>query len=227
MKPPAKPSTSATRRRPTITATFPDPDLVPVEVDDAWIAQIKSEIGEMPAVRRKRYIEALGLSPVDAAILASDRATGDYFEQVLAGGVEPRRASTLMEALREMANEQQRLGPDAARHRPAPVWPRLPILVNASKLAASKEVAKKVIAAVAEQDQPAEQAATTLGLIQSSDTGAVDAAIDALIAQNPKSLQDYRAGKQAALGSLVGMVMKSAKGLNPKVVQERLKGKFN
>jgi aspartyl-tRNA(Asn)/glutamyl-tRNA(Gln) amidotransferase subunit B len=69
----------------------------------------------------------------------------------------------------------------------------------------------------------AEAAAKDLGLLQSSDTGAVDAAIDALLATNPKSAQDYKAGKQAALGSLVGMVMKSTKGLNPKVVQERLK----
>ena len=203
---------------------FPDPDLVPVEVDDAWIAQLKSEIGEMPAVRRKRYIDALGLSPVDAAILSTDRATGDYFEQVLAGGIDPRRASTLMEALREMANEQNlpatKLG--IAPHRLAEIAE----LVNISKLAASKEVAKKVIAAIAQTDQPAEQAATTLGLIQSTDTGPVDSAIDALIAQNPKSLQDYQAGKIAALGALVGMVMKSGKGFNPKVVQERLKGKL-
>jgi aspartyl-tRNA(Asn)/glutamyl-tRNA(Gln) amidotransferase subunit B len=62
-----------------------------------------------------------------------------------------------------------------------------------------------------------------MGLLQSSDTGPIDAAIDALIAQNPKSLQDYKAGKQAALGALVGMIMKSSKGLNAKVVQERLR----
>ena len=77
-----------------------------------------------------------------------------------------------------------------------------------------------------EGDAPAEEAAKGLGLIQSSDTGAIDAAVDALIAQNPKSLQDYKAGKQAAFGSLMGMVMKSAKGLNPKLVQERMRAKL-
>ena len=66
----------------------------------------------------------------------------------------------------------------------------------------------------------------TTGVILSSDTGAIDAAIDAMIAQNPKSLQDYKAGKQTAMGSLVGMVMKSGKGLNAKLVQEQLKKKL-
>ena len=65
---------------------FPDPDLVPVEVDEAWLAQIKSQVGEQPAARRQRYIEALGLSPADATTLAGDRATGDYYEHALKAG---------------------------------------------------------------------------------------------------------------------------------------------
>ena len=73
----------------------------------------------------------------------------------------------------------------------------------------------------------AEETAARLGLIQVNDGGAIDAAIDSLIAQNPKSLQDFKAGKQAALGALVGMVMKSGKGLNPKLVQERLKKRIS
>src|SRR3989440_4726526 len=84
---------------------FPDPDLVPVEVDEAWISNLKSEIGELPAARRQRYVEALGLKEKDAAILAGDRMTGDYFEAVLASGAPAPRASALMEALRELANE--------------------------------------------------------------------------------------------------------------------------
>src|SRR5207248_10210769 len=62
---------------------FPDPDLVPLEVDDAWLNELKSQVGELPAARRKRYIDALGLSPADATILTSDRTTGAYFEQAL------------------------------------------------------------------------------------------------------------------------------------------------
>lgn len=204
---------------------FPDPDLVPVEVDDAWLAELKGQIGELPAARLKRYIAALGLKEKDAAILATDRATGDYFEAILAAGAEPARASTLMEALREMSNEKEipltQLGV-----RPERIA-EIGTLVAQNKIAASKETAKSIIAALVGRDQSAEAAARELGLIQVSDTGAIDAAIDALLATNPKSLQDYKAGKQSAMGSLVGMIMKSGKGLNPRVVQERLKARLS
>src|SRR5207302_10788724 len=78
-----------------------------------------------------------------------------------------------------------------------------------------------------EEDAPAEEIAKALNLMQTSDSGAIDAAIDELIAKNPPALVDFRAGKQAAIGALVGMIMKSAKGLNPKVVQERLRQKLS
>jgi Asp-tRNA(Asn)/Glu-tRNA(Gln) amidotransferase B subunit len=97
-------------------------------------------------------------------------------------------------------------------------------LIDASKIAASS--AGVIFDKLAEQDGPVEEIATQLGLIQVSDTGAIDAAIDALIAQNSKGLQDYKAGKQAAFGSLVGAIMKSGKGLNPKLVGERLRARL-
>ncbi len=204
---------------------FPDPDLPPVEVNDNWLNELKSRIGELPAARRQRYIETLGLPPADAALLASDRATGDFFEKVLAQGAGARRAGNLMEALRELANEME-ISAMQIGIAPARVA-EIATLVTDNKISAGKESAKKIIRAIAERDQPAEQAATSLGLIQLSDDGAIDAAIDALVAENPKSLQDFRAGKQAALGSLVGAIMKSTKGLNPKRVQEQLRARFS
>jgi aspartyl-tRNA(Asn)/glutamyl-tRNA(Gln) amidotransferase subunit B len=126
-----------------------------------------------------------------------------------------------MEALRELANETGTqlvsLGVSPARVG------EIARLVADNKIAASKETAKKIVAALAERDAPAEEAAKRLGLLQSSDTGAIDAAIDAVLAQNPPALTDYKNGKQAAFGALVGMVMKSGKGLNPKMVQEGLR----
>lgn len=200
---------------------FPDPDLVPVHVDDLWLSNLKLEIGELPTARRKRYVEVLGLKEKDAAILATDRETGDFFEAVLAGGAPAPRASTLMEALRELANDTgqsvSKLGVSPQRIA------EIAKLVTDNKIAASKEIAKKIVSALVEKDAPAEETAKQLGLLQSSDTGEVDAAIDALLATNPPAMADYQGGKQAALGSLVGMVMKSVKGLNPKLVQEGLK----
>ncbi len=96
-----------------------------------------------------------------------------------------------------------------------------------NKIQASKETSRKVIDAILERDRPADQAAADAGLMQSSDTGEIDAAIEKMIASNPKPLQQYRQGKQAAFGALIGMVMKQAKGLNPKLVGERLREKLS
>lgn len=203
---------------------FPDPDLVPVIVDEAWLSQIKSQIGELPAARRQRYIETLGLSPADAATLAADRQTGDLYNAALQAGADPKRlANLLLSHGKRLANERSvsvgQLGLQPRR------LAELTGLIAAGKLAPA-EPAGKVLEKLLDQDAPPQQIAADLGLIQVSDTSAIDAAIDAMIAQNPKSLQDYKAGKLAALGALVGMVMKSGKGLNPKLVQERLKQKL-
>jgi aspartyl-tRNA(Asn)/glutamyl-tRNA(Gln) amidotransferase subunit B len=199
---------------------FPDPDLVPVEISEEWLNEVKASIGELPAARKQRYIEALGLPASDAAIIADDRDTAMFFEEMLVAGADARRACNLLLSHgKRLANEQ------ACALGKLPVKParfaEVARLMDASKIAAS--AAGPLLDALLKQDGEPEKVATDLGLLQVSDTGAIDAAINALIAQNPKSLQDYRAGKQAALGSLIGMIMKSAKGLNPKLVQERLK----
>ena len=199
---------------------FPDPDLVPVEVSEAWLTELKAQVGELPAARRKRYIESLGLSPADASILAGDRATGDFYEQAIKAGGEPKRVSNLVLSHgRRLCNERSctlgELG--IAPERVAEIAK----LIDASKLAPSS--AGAVFDKLVEADAPAEEIAKSLGLIQTSDTGAIDAAIDEMIAKNPPGLADFKNGKQAALGSLVGMIMKSGKGLNPKLVQERLR----
>ncbi|MCY2954740.1 MAG: Asp-tRNA(Asn)/Glu-tRNA(Gln) amidotransferase subunit GatB [Planctomycetota bacterium] len=203
---------------------FPDPDLVPVIVDDTWLAELKRQIGELPAARRKRYVESVGLSPVDAATLAADRHTGDLFDQSVAAGAAPKRVATLLLSHgRRLANESGK--PLAQLNLKPNRIAELANLIDQNKIAPA-EPAGKVLERLLQQDAPAEQIASELGLLQSSDTSAIEAAIEALIAQNPKPLQDYKSGKQAAFGALVGMVMKQAKGLNPKLVQERLKQKL-
>src|SRR3954451_12155702 len=88
---------------------FPDPDLTPVEVSDEWLGELKSRVGELPAARRQRYADALGLSPADAAALASDRRTGDLFEEAVRLGAAPKRASNLVtNTLAQVANERGR-----------------------------------------------------------------------------------------------------------------------
>jgi aspartyl-tRNA(Asn)/glutamyl-tRNA(Gln) amidotransferase subunit B len=202
---------------------FPDPDLVPVEVDEKWLTDLKAQIGELPAARRKRYVDAMGLTPTDAAILAGDRATGDFYEAAIAAGGDPKRISHLILSHgRRLANEKStpldQIGVSPRR------FAEVATLIDSSKISASN--AGPLFDKLAQKDAPAEALAAELGLTQVSDTGAIDAAIAAVIAANPKPLQDYRAGKQSAMGALVGMVMKNAKGLNPKMVQEALKRKL-
>jgi aspartyl-tRNA(Asn)/glutamyl-tRNA(Gln) amidotransferase subunit B len=203
---------------------FPDPDLPDVEVSDAWLTELKTQVRELPAVRRKRYVDALGLSPADAATLAGDRATGDFYEQAVAAGGDAKRVSNLVLSHgRRLCNERNCALGDLgiAPKRVAEIAQ----LIDANQLAPSS--AGAIFDKLVEQDAAPEQIAKSLNLIQSSDTGAIDEAIDALIAKNPPPLADFKAGKQAAMGALVGMIMKSGKGLNPRMVQERLRQKLS
>jgi len=203
---------------------FPDPDLVPVEVSEAWLTELKSRVGELPAARRKRYLESYALTPAEAALLSSDRRLGDFYEQSLSNKASPKRVATLLlsQGLR-VSNTKNKplyalgLGPE--------VFDTLARSIDANDIAAS--TAGPILDHMVERGGTVDDAIGALGLKQVSDTGEIDAAIDALIASNPKPLADYKAGKQAAMGALVGMLMRNAKGLNPKMVQERLKQKLS
>ncbi len=202
---------------------FPDPDLVPVEVSEAWLTELKGRIGELPAARRKRYTEKLGLTPADAATLSGDRAIGEFYEAALKTGASAHRVGNLIvNILAQLGNKQSRpiheLGIAPGRVG------EVAVLIDQNKISASN--ALPLFEKLLEGDASPDQIAAALGLMQVSDTSAIDAAIDAVIAQNPKPLQDYKGGKQSAMGALVGMVMKSGKGLNPKMVQERLREKL-
>jgi len=202
---------------------FPDPDLVPVEVDDNWLTDLTSRIGELPAARRKRYAGDMGLSPADAAAMSIDRPTGDFFEAAIAFGSTPQRVCNLMLSHgRRLSNDRNKplvdLGISARR------FAEVGALIDKNTIAAS--AAGPLFDRLAERDASPAELAASLGLTQVSDTSAIDAAIDAMLATNPKPLADYRAGKQSALGALVGMVMKSGRGLNPKMVQDRLRSRL-
>jgi aspartyl-tRNA(Asn)/glutamyl-tRNA(Gln) amidotransferase subunit B len=207
---------------------FPDPDLPVVEVDEAWLGELKSQVGELPAARRTRYMASLGLGAAEVDAILTDRKTGDFLEQLTAAGLSGKRAYSLIEAMRHVVPEHLKLA-ELARASvadygiPAQRVVAVGFLADTGKVAANKDTLAALLRHMLEADVDADRAAADLGLLQSSDTGAIDAAIDALIAKNPPPLQDFRNGKQAAMGALVGMLMKSGKGLNPKMVQERLR----
>jgi aspartyl-tRNA(Asn)/glutamyl-tRNA(Gln) amidotransferase subunit B len=203
---------------------FPDPDLVPVEVSEEWLTELKTQIGELPVARRKRYIDQFGLNPGDAATFAGDRKLGDFYEKTLVNEARPARTANLIlshgfRLSNIKAKPVYELGMDPA------VFEEVAIMIDGDQISSSAAAA--IFDRLAETGgKSAAAVADELGLRQVSDTAPIDAAIDAMIAGNPKSLTDYKGGKASAFGALVGMVMKSGKGFNPKLVQERLKAKI-
>jgi aspartyl-tRNA(Asn)/glutamyl-tRNA(Gln) amidotransferase subunit B len=203
---------------------FPDPDLVPVEVDDAWLTELKSHVRELPAARRKRYASELGLSAADAATLAGDRETGDFYEEAIAAGGEPKRLSNLILSHgKRLANEKS--APLAKLGIAPKRFAQVAQLIDQSKISIGSAAA--IFDKLAEGDAEPQALATQLGLAQVSDTGAIDTVIASVIEQNPKAVQDFKAGKQAAMNSLFGQVMKQAKGFNPRVVRELLQKRLS
>jgi aspartyl-tRNA(Asn)/glutamyl-tRNA(Gln) amidotransferase subunit B len=212
---------------------FPDPDLPPLSVSSADIAAIEAAMPELPAARRARYESALGLPEADAAQLCGDRATADYFESTLAalaahdaehaGGAQVREGASsnakLAAALNEAAVHIE------ASHVGAAQLAQLLARVGDGTI--SGKIAKDVFAAMWSGEGDADTIIAARGLHQISDSGALAAAIDAILAEFPKQLADYRAGNDKLLQFFVGQAMKRTKGqANPQQLNVLLRGKL-
>jgi aspartyl-tRNA(Asn)/glutamyl-tRNA(Gln) amidotransferase subunit B len=211
---------------------FPDPDLLPVEIDAAYIAKVKATLPELPDQKAARFAAQFGLSEYDAGVLTSSKELAAYYEEVaklLAGGQEPSKeqaklaanwvAGSLAAALNEHNLEigESRIG--AARL--AGMLGR--ILDNTI----SGKIAKDVFEAMWAEDRDADAIIESKGLKQITDTGAIEAAIDDVMAKNPGQLADYRSGKDKLFGFFVGQVMKATAGkANPAQLNELLKKKL-
>jgi aspartyl-tRNA(Asn)/glutamyl-tRNA(Gln) amidotransferase subunit B len=216
---------------------FPDPDLVPVEVDDKWISELHKQIGELPKAKRKRYIDSLGLSPAYAMILTDDPDTSRFYESAISRGGDAKRiANLIIQHGRRLANEKKRplsqlgITPEYFANVAKGVekwdWTSNSLMAIFNDVQAYQvDDEGNCIVSVGSNPKIPTTASASLNSIASIGA-AVEMAVEAVLGTNPKPLQDYRAGKQSALGALVGMVMKNGKGLNPKMVQEALKRKL-
>jgi aspartyl-tRNA(Asn)/glutamyl-tRNA(Gln) amidotransferase subunit B len=207
---------------------FPDPDLAPVIVDDAWLARIRAEMVELPSAKRKRFQSEYGLSDYDAGVIIDQGADlAEYFEAVAKGCGDGKQAANWVtqDVLRELKERQQSivdfaLGPD--------VLAALLGKINAKQITikSAREVFLELLnvedrtipATVAEID--ALISAKGLAIVQ--DAGALEAAVADVVARNPKAVADFRSGKQAAIGALIGQAMKAVKGADPQTVREML-----
>ncbi len=203
---------------------FPDPDLLPLTLDTAWIERVRAGMPELPDARRQRYTQAFGLSANDAGVLVAEKETAGYFEAVAQGRDAKQAANWVMGDLFGALNK---LGLPIERSPvAAPALGELIDLIADGTI--SGKIAKDVFATMLESGQGARAIVDAKGLRQVSDTGAIDAAIDQILAANADKVAEYRSGKDKLLGFFVGQVMKATGGkANPGLVNEALKRKLS
>ncbi len=188
---------------------FPEPDLVPVVIDDEWLEEIKSRQPELRDEKRIRYKEEYGIPEYDIDILTSEKRLADLFEETIAAGCRPKEVSNwlMVETMRLLKDEDM----DAADIRFSPAHLAALIgLVEQGKI--NRTVAKEVFEVMFKEDMDPVSYVEEKGLVMVQDEGALRSTIEEIVNNNPQSVEDYRSGKKKAMGFLVGQTMKAMKG---------------
>jgi len=205
---------------------FPDPDLLPVKLDEDWIEQVRATLPELPQQKQTRYRDDLGLSAYDANTLTSSRAMADYFESVVAGLMQPDAKLAANWIMGDLSATLNREGLDVAASRIS-ARQLAGLLARIQDGTLSGKLAKQVFEAMWAGEGEADALIEARGLKQVSDSGALSAIIDEVLAANTKLVEEFRSGKEKAFNALVGQVMKASKGrANPTQVNELLKRKL-
>ena len=200
---------------------FPEPDLLPIVVDETWEHTIQETQPELPTPRRQRLIESFGLSAYDAGVLTQTRAFADYFEATAALVADAKKAGNwIMGDLQALITND---GGDITTTRITPQ--HLAAMINLIEDGTiSGKIAKDVLADMYNSGNTPESIVEARGLVQISDTGALEEAVAQVLADNPAQVAEFREGKERVIGFLVGQVMKATQGkANPKMVNEILR----
>ncbi|MCK9555463.1 Asp-tRNA(Asn)/Glu-tRNA(Gln) amidotransferase subunit GatB [bacterium] len=204
---------------------FPEPDLVPVVLDDEYFRKVAGEIPEMPDIRYERFIAEYKLSEYDAGVMTSDRDLADFFEETSKQGVDPKKVANWImgDFLKEI---------NTAKVGICDVKVKSPDLASLIKLidegTISGKIAKDVFAEMFVSGKKPETVIREKGLIQISDEKSIEGVIESVLKSNSKVVDDYKSGKKSAAGFMVGLIMKASKGkANPKLVNELLKKKLS
>jgi aspartyl-tRNA(Asn)/glutamyl-tRNA(Gln) amidotransferase subunit B len=195
---------------------FPCPDLVPVEISEEWIEEIRATLPELPDERKARFIEEYGLPEYDSAILTGDRALADFFETAVKVGANSKKVSNwiMTELLRELK------GAAIQNCRVTPVHLG-ELLLMVDKGTISGKIAKTVFPDMMESGQDPQAIVEKKGLLQVSDEGELLSLVKEIVAANPAQAEDYRNGKDKLMGYFVGQLMQKTKGkANPKIANE-------
>ncbi|HET7606559.1 MAG TPA: Asp-tRNA(Asn)/Glu-tRNA(Gln) amidotransferase subunit GatB [Sphingomicrobium sp.] len=203
---------------------FPDPDLLPLELDDAFLEECRSTLPELPGAKRKRYEDA-GITSYNASVLTAEVETARWFDALLDAGAEPKQAANWVVA--ELFGALNRRG-ESIDQSPVSPGQAAELLGLVADGTISGTIAKQVFEIMLETGQGAAAVVEERGLKQTSDTGAIDAEIDRILAANADKVEQYKAGKQQLFGFFVGQTMKAMQGkANPQVVNERLRAKLD
>ena len=204
---------------------FPDPDLLPVEISKAFIDGVRETLPELPDDKRHRFIDEYGIKPDDAAILTVSKALADYFEAVAsATDAKPQVAANWVIGDLSGALNKEGLEIEASR---IPAQDLAGLINRIEDKTISGKIAKEVFEAMWAGEGDADAVIESRGLKQITDSSAIEAIVDKVIAANPGQAEEYRAGKDKLIGFFVGQVMKETGGkANPGQVNEILKNKL-
>jgi aspartyl-tRNA(Asn)/glutamyl-tRNA(Gln) amidotransferase subunit B len=205
---------------------FPDPDLLPVEIDEPFIEAVRATLPELPDQKAARFARDFGLSAYDAGVLSASRELGAYFEAVAAGlnASHAKLAANWVMGELSSALNRDTVDIENSRVNPEQLTGLLHRIVDET---ISGKIAKEVFEAMWSEGKPADAIIEAKGLRQITDAGAIEGVIDAVMAANPKQLADYRSGKDKLFGFFVGQVMKATGGkANPAQLNELLKVKL-
>ena len=199
---------------------FPDPDLLPLVLDEAWVGTLRAGLPELPDAKRARFVTEYGLSPYDAAVLVAEQSTAGFFEAVARGRDAKAAANWVMGDLFAALNRTGRTIEDSPV-RAAALGEMLDLLADGT---INGRIAKDVFEAMVATGEAPGAIVEQRGLRQVTDTGAIDAAIEAVVAANGDKVAQYRSGKDKLFGFFVGQVLKATGGKgNPALVNEALK----
>jgi aspartyl-tRNA(Asn)/glutamyl-tRNA(Gln) amidotransferase subunit B len=208
---------------------FPDPDLLPVRLDEELIERIRNELPELPQQKQARYQQEYGLSAYDATALTASRGMANYFEETLTAMTVPATLPAKLATnwlMGDLSAQLNKEGLDITESRISPSAMAV-LLTRIEDGTLSSKLAKQVFEGLWEGAGEVDAIIEARGLKQMSDSGELEKIIDEVLAANPKSVEEFRAGKDKAFNALVGQVMKASRGkANPAQVNELLKAKL-
>ena len=199
---------------------FPEPDLVDIIIDDAWLERVRAEIPELPDARKARYVSELGMSPYDAMVLTLAKPISDFFEATVAAGADAKLASNwLMGEVSAYLNAEQKELEDTEL-TPEGLAGMIKLISDGT---ISSKIAKKVFKELIEKGGDANDIVKAKGLVQISDENTLREFVTTALDSNPQSIEDFKNGKDRAIGFLVGQIMKQTKGqANPPLLNKIL-----